>query len=70
MISVKWIKSLNKFFLAWDKFLPKFQLRQPGFTYNVCRPFTKHRERIQNFGETGKLKYIYKNELDKTYFFS
>ena len=55
--------------MVWDKFLPKFQLRQLGFTYNVCGPFADHRKRIQNFRETGKLKYIYKNELDKTYFF-
>ena len=23
-------------------------LRQPGFTYNACRPFTKNKERIEN----------------------
>ena len=24
-------------------------LKQPGFTYRACRPFTKNKERIQNF---------------------
>ena len=36
-----------------------------GFTY---RPFTKSKERIQKFKETGDTKYIYRNELDKAYF--
>ena len=28
-------------------------LRQPGFTYSACRPFTNNKERIQKFKETG-----------------
>ena len=43
-------------------------LRQPGFTYSVCRPFTKNKERIQKFKKTGDTKYIYRNELDKACF--
>ena len=43
-------------------------LRQPGFTYSVCRPFTKNKERIQKFKKTGDTKYIYRNELDKPCF--
>ena len=43
-------------------------LSQPGFTYSVCGPFTKHCQRIQKFKETGDLKYIQKKELDKTCF--
>ena len=30
--------------------------------------FTKHREIIQKFRETGNLKHLYKNELDKACF--
>ena len=30
--------------------------------------FTKHEERIEKFKETGDTSYIYKNELDKTFF--
>ena len=41
----------------------KLRLRQPGFTYSVCGPFTKHREEIQTFTGTGDLNYIYKNEF-------
>ena len=43
-------------------------LKQPGFTYSACRPFNKHRERIRKFTETGNLKQLYRNELDKTCF--
>ena len=32
------------------------------------RPFTKNKERIQKFKETGDTSYIYKNELDKACF--
>ena len=56
---------VNKFLLAGDKFMPEMHLRQPGFTYSACGPFTKNKERIQVFKETGDTSYIYKNELDK-----
>ena len=59
---------VNKFLLAGDKFMPEMHLRQPGFTYSACGPFTKNKERIQRFKETGDTSYIYKNELGKTCF--
>ena len=58
---------VNKFLLAWDKFMPEKHLKQPGFTYSACGPFTKNKERIQKFKETGDASYIYKNELDMAY---
>ena len=54
---------VNKFLLAGDKFMPKMHLKQPGFTYSACEPFTKNKERIQKFKGTGDTNY--KNELDK-----
>ena len=36
-------------------------MEQPGFTYSACGPFTKHREIIQKFRETGSLKHLYRN---------
>ena len=48
--------------------MPELHLKQPGFTYSACGPFTKHRERIQKFRETGNLKHLYRNELDKACF--
>ena len=61
-------ETINKFLLAGDKFMPEMHLKQPGFTYSVCGPFTKNKERIQKFNETGNTDYIYKNELDKACF--
>ena len=43
-------------------------LKQPGFTYSACDPFTKSEEIIQKFKDTGDTNYIYKNELDKACF--
>ena len=40
---------VHKFLLAGDKFMPGVHLKQPGFTYCACRPFTKNKERIQKF---------------------
>ena len=59
---------VNKFLLVGDKFMPEMHLKQPGFTYSACGPFTKNKERIQKFKETGDTSYIYKNELDKACF--
>ena len=59
---------VNKFLLAGDKFIPEMHLRQPEFTYSACGPFTKNKERIQKFKETGDSRYIYQNELDKACF--
>ena len=61
-------ETFNKFLLAGDKFMPEMHLKQPGFTYSACGPFTKNKERIQKFKETGDTSYIYKNELDKACF--
>ena len=31
----------NKFLLVGDKWMSEMQLKQPGFTYSACEPFTK-----------------------------
>ena len=59
---------VNKFLLAGDKFMPEMHLKQPGFTYSAFGPFTKNKERIQKFTQTGDTNYTYKNELDKACF--
>ena len=43
-------------------------LKQHGFTYSACRPFTKYKQRIKKFKETGDTNYIYTNELDRACF--
>ena len=47
--------------------MPEMHLRQPGFIYIACGPFTKNKERIQKFKDTGD-SCIYQNELDKIVF--
>ena len=48
--------------------MPEMHLKQRIFTYSVCGPFTKSKERIQKFKETEDSRYIYKNELDKAWY--
>ena len=59
---------INKFLLVGDKFMPEMHLKQPGFTYSACGPFTKNKERIEKFMQSGNTDFIYKNELDKACF--
>ena len=59
---------VNKFLLAGDKFMPGKHLKQPGFTYSACGPFTKNKERNEKFMQTGNTGFIYRNELDKACF--
>ena len=48
--------------------MPEMHLHLPGFTYSVWGPFTKNKERIEKFMQTGNADFIYKNELDKASF--
>ena len=59
---------VNKLLLAGDKFMPEMHLRQLEFTYSACGPFTKNKQRVKKFKETGGSRYIYQNELDKACF--
>ena len=59
---------MNKFLLVGDKFMPEMHLKQLGFTYSTCGPFTKNKERIEKFLQTGNTNFIYKNEPDKACF--
>ena len=59
---------VNKLLSTEDKFMAEMHLRQLGFTYSACGPFTKNKEKMQNFKETGDSRYNYQNELDKTCF--
>ena len=51
---------VHTFLLPGDKCIPETHLKQPGFTYSACEPFTKNKERIQKFKKTGDTSYIYK----------
>ena len=66
--SIKVNEIVNKFLLIGDKFMPEMHLKQPGFTYSACGPFTKNKERIEKFMQAGNTDFIYKDELDKACF--
>ena len=59
---------VNKFLLVGNKCMPEMQLKQPGFTYRSCGLFTKNKERIEKFIQSGNTDFIYRNELDKSCF--
>ena len=60
---------VNTLLLVGDKFMPEIHLKQPGFTYSACGPFTKKKQRIEKFMQTGNINlFIYENELDKACF--
>ena len=48
--------------------MPEMHLKQPGFTYSACGPFTDNKERIEKFMQTGNTDFIYRNELNKACF--
>ena len=48
--------------------MSEIHLKQLGFTYTVCWPLTKNKERTNKFKEAGDSRYIYQNELDKAFF--
>ena len=51
-----------------DTSMPGIYLKQTGFTYSSCGPFTKNKAGIENITQTGNTNFIYKNELDKACF--
>ena len=61
-------ETVNKSLLTWDKFMPERHLKQPGFTYSACGPFTKNKERIHKFMQIETTNYIYRKDLNKSCF--
>ena len=59
---------VNKFLLVGNKFMPEMHLKQPGFTYSACSPFTRNKERTEKIVQTGNKDYISRNKLDQTFF--
>ena len=59
---------VNKFLLMEDKFTPEMHLKQPGFTYKANGSFTKNKERIERFMQTGNTVFFIKMNLIKLAF--
>ena len=48
MCSIKLNEIVKRFLLAGDQFRPEMHLKQPGFTYSPCGPFTKKKKDLKN----------------------
>ena len=48
--------------------MPKLHLKQPGFTYSACDPFSRNKEWIEKLMLTENTNFIYRNDLGKTCF--
>ena len=49
---------VNKILLAGDKFVSELHLKETCFTYSACGPFTRNKERIEKFMQTGNTDFI------------
>ena len=60
---------INRFLLIGDKFMPEIHHWDPKVgKYSACGPFTRHKQRINDFMDDGKLSHILKNKLDAACF--
>ena len=59
---------VNNFLLAGDKFMPELHLKQPGITCSACGSFSKNKERIEKFIQSGNTDFVYKSKLGKACF--
>ena len=41
---IKTNEIVNKFLTVGNKLMPEMHLKEPGFNYSVCDPFTKNKE--------------------------
>ena len=61
-------KIVHKFLLAGNRPIPKTDLKQPGIRYSACESFTKNKDKIQTFKETGDSRHNYQDKLEKACF--
>ena len=59
---------VNKYLVVGDKFMPEMDLKQPSLIYSACDPFTKNKERIEHFIQTGNTVLFIKMNLIKSVF--
>ena len=60
---------VNKFLLAGDKYMAEMHLKQHGFIYRACIPFTKNKERIKKKIKIQDINHIFiKTSLIKLVF--
>ena len=50
-------ETVDNFLLVGDKFMPERYVKQTGFTYSACGPFTKNKGRTEKFMQTGNTNF-------------
>ena len=45
--------------------MPEINFKETWFTCSTCGPFTRSKERIEKFMQTGNIDFICRNEFDK-----
>ena len=51
-----------------DKFVLEMHLKQPGFTYSACDPFTKNKERMKKKERNRRIKIYLLKRIRKGLF--
>ena len=60
---------VNRFLFIGEKIMPEMHLWDLKVgKYSACGPFTRHKQRINDFMNDGKLCHILKNKLDAACF--
>ena len=59
---------VSKLLLTGDAFMREMHLKQSGFTYSACGPFTKNKERIEKFMQTRNTFFFTEMSLIKLIF--
>ena len=54
--------------LANNEFIRKIDLKQPWFVNSAYGSFIKNKKQIQKLKDTGDLRFIYQNKVDKQCF--
>ena len=62
------MNEIRNILLAGDKFVLEMHLKQPGFTYSACDPFTKNKERIKKKERNRRIKIYLLKRIRKGLF--
>ena len=52
---------VNKFLLVGDRLMPEMHLKQPGFTFSACGPFTKNKKNWEVYADWQNKRFSEKN---------
>lgn len=58
LLNDKYQQYINKDFFSGDNIMTKMHLRQPRYSFSLCGPLTKNKERIQKTKKTGDSRLV------------